>query len=199
MARVDGRARFEIVCRLVEAALSTGPKVRLLQDITARKCYELPSYTGPADRDVLLADLIERIRKEDPAWSHDDERIPIDQQPHAHRGNLMVIEREVWDKRKKEILAEMWRDFGMSDEDVMSTYRNTYAEDANVCFNRHGRPDAGCIDYKEDHKRIGNPTEGGRGLRQALAHIAPVYLCDFCPAKSWYQTKAFTERGYYDK
>lgn len=178
---------------------SSVPKLRLLQDITKRKVYELPFYSGPPERDFLLAELLERIRQEDPLWSGDDDRQPIERQPHAHNGNLMIIERRVWEARRTEILAEMWRDFSdMSEADVMASYRNTYSEDAAACFNRHGRPDDGCIDYKDESKRIGNPTQGGRGMRQALAHIAPIHLCDFCAVRSTVQEKVFKQRGYYE-
>jgi hypothetical protein len=179
---------------------SSVPKLRLLQDLTAHKVYEIPFYSGPSERDFLLLELLQRIRREDPEWSRDDERLPMDQQPHAHKGNLMIIERRVWEKRRTEILKDMWRDVrGMSEEDALQSYRNTYTEDASTCFNRHQRPKMGCIDYKDESKRIGNPTAGGRGMRQALAHIAPIHLCDFCPVKSGYvQGEVFHERGYYN-
>lgn len=162
-------------------------------DITARKTYELPDYEGPVQGDVLLTELLDFHCKCSERCKHPNVKPGIE-----HVGNMMNVPDDVWEKRRTEILKEMWRDYpGVSEEDALESYRNTYREDAAACFNRHGRPADGCIDYKDGSKRIGNPTRGGRGMRQALAHIAPVFLCDFCAVRSTVQGKVFHERGLY--
>lgn len=156
--------------------------MRLLQDITARKVYELPDYEGPVEGDVLLEQLLER-----PDLKFEDGT--------DHVGNLMVIPDSLWERNRQRILAEIWRDFpDMGDDDIVKAYRNTYIEDANKCFNRHNRPKMGCIDFHDDSKRIGSPTKN-----RALAKLKPIYLCDFCPVASGYvATEIRYKKGLYD-
>lgn len=157
-------------------------------DILARKVYELPDYEGNPSNDVLLENLLERHCTCTEHCKH-----PNVQLGQRHVGNLLQIDNKTWEKRRNEILEEMWRDYpDMSPIDAMSSARNTYREDANTCFSRHGRPKEGCIDYKEDSKRISTPSKS-----QYLAHVAPIFLCDFCPIKSWVQGQAFHKKGLY--
>jgi hypothetical protein len=172
---------------------SSTPKLRLLQDLTAHKVYEVPFFNGPPERDVLLQKVIDDHCTCGPRCKH-----PNVKPGEPHRGNLMVIEQRVWDKRQSEILRDMWRDVpGMSEEDVLHSFRNTYVEDAHECFNRHGRPEMSCIDYKEDHKKIGSPVHTSRNAKRAMMQLSPVFLCDFCPVKTWVQEQVYHQRGLY--
>ena len=181
-------------CGAEERALVTGSSAydsgvtRLLQDLTARQVYELPNYSGPAEHDILLIKMVEERCTCSVRCEH-----PNVQLGEPHRGNLMKIDDDVWKKRRTDILREMWSAFpDMSEADLMASVRNAYIEDAGMCFNRHGRPDDGCIDYKDDSKRIGSPSK-----HPWLAKKKPVYLCDFCPVKSTVQGKVFHKLGLY--
>jgi len=158
-------------------------------DITARKTYELPDYEGHPDGDILLEQLLEKHCTCSSACRH-----PHVQKPgERHVGNMMQIDDATYAKRRTEILKEMWRDYpDMGEEDILVSARNTYVEDASACFNRHSRPKMGCIDYRDDKKRIGSPTKN-----RMLAELAPVYLCDFCPVKTWVTTEIRHSRGMY--
>lgn len=161
---------------------------RLVQDITARKVYELPDYDGPPERDILLIELCEHV-----TVCSDKCRHPNVQPGQQHVGNMLQIDSTVWNKHRDTILSEMWSSFpDMGEDDILQSSRNNYTEDAGKCFNRHNRPMDGCLDYKDDSKRIGNPSK-----HPWLMQEKPVYLCDFCPVKSTVQGKVFHKRGLY--
>jgi hypothetical protein len=92
-----------------------------------------------------------------------------------HVGNLFV---GVPDKAlenmaaREQIEREIW---GAKAE--MASFKDTFLEDAQKCYSGHGRPKMGCIDYKDDKKRLGNPVKN--------QHVGKVYLCDFCVVHSF--------------
>lgn len=157
-----------------------GPEVRLVVCRDCRSIEELPPYNGPVQRDILLEDTLSRHMTE---WStHEVALIKV---PESFWKNPTVKERIT-----KQI--SLGGSKGIEElegaEDYYGT-RDTYREDALKCFARHNRPDAGCIDWHNPDKRIGNPTHEGwkTGPR--------VYACDFCPVAAWVQKKQLEETG----
>lgn len=78
---------------------------------------------------------------------------------------------------------------------------NTYAEDALRCYRDHHRPAEGCIDWWDESKRIGRPTEEGRSAvadQYKLGERDP-HLCQYCPVASWVQTQVNFRQGLYKK
>lgn len=78
---------------------------------------------------------------------------------------------------------------------------NTYEEDALKCYSAHHRPKEGCIDYWDESKRIGRPTELGRQAvadQYKLGQTDP-HICQYCPVQSWVQTQVNFKQGLYKK
>lgn len=80
---------------------------------------------------------------------------------------------------------------------------NTFEEDAMRCWRDHHRPEEGkpCIDFWDDSKRIGRPTEMGRAFVRdrdyhKLAKKDP-HLCAWCPYFSVVVTERRWKRGMY--
>lgn len=134
---------------------------RLLQCTTCMVLERLPDFDGRAEDDGALNHAL---------LPH---RTP-DGQPHV--GNLFVgipdkalenmnarekIEREIWGAKAE-----------------FASYKDTLVEDAGKCYSDHGRPKLGCIDFRDDKKRLGNP-------RTNSGYAGKVYLCDFCPVASF--------------
>ncbi len=156
-------------------------KLRLLICHDCREVIELPDFTGPPEYDVLLDQAVS---------AH---RFPNGEE---HVGALADVEKEKWDDEsvRQEILKRIGKpekETGFGGEFYAA--KNTFAEDAMKCFNEHGRPKQGCIDYKDERKRLGNPTS--EGWRQGPR----VYLCDFCPIKTWVVTQQRSAAGMYDR
>lgn len=151
-----------------------GPEIRLVVCRDCRSIEELPPYTGPIDRDVLLEDTLSR-------------HMYVGS---THEVTLVKVPESFWrDKAIKERITRQLSQGGSKGieelEDAQDYYgtRDTYREDALKCFQRHQRPQEGCIDYQNPDKRIGNPTSEGwkTGPR--------VYACSFCPVQAWVDKK----------
>lgn len=122
----------------------------------------------------------------------------IQREPHRMRP-IMVVAPDDWSnsQAQKSILREIWSgEAGYPDE--FYAYKDTYREGAGECFNRHGRPADGCIDWHDHSKRLTDREWQSRG---ALAgeQREHVYLCEFCPVASWVVTQLRLRRGDYDK
>lgn len=151
-----------------------GPEIRLVVCKDCKSIEELPPYGGPVTKDILLEDTLSRHMTE---WS-------------THEVALIKVPESYWknDKVRDRIVKQISQggSKGIEElegaEDYYGT-RDTYREDALKCFDRHQRPKAGCIDYQNPDKRIGNPTSEGwkTGPR--------VYACNFCPVQSWVDVK----------
>lgn len=159
---------------------SSGPVVRLLVCKDEKSIEELPDFKGAPKDDVLLEDTVSR---------HMYEGV-------THEVALIKVPVKWWnDKNIQPKLIKQISDGGSKGlaeieggEDYYGT-RDTYREDALKCFQRHHRPDAGCLDYQNPDKRIGNPTSEGwkTGPR--------VYACSFCPVQAWVDRKKLEETG----
>lgn len=151
--------------------------IRLLVCRDCRTIEELPDYEGPADHDVILDHMVEQHRF-----------------PNAemHIGNLMRVEKRVWENpsAQAEITKQIASQTTGLDTEFYAT-KKTFEEDALKCYTAHHRPDADCGDYRNDKKRIGNPTKVGWELGMK------VWLCDFCPVQSWVNTQERHQTGAY--
>ena len=88
--------------------------------------------------------------------------------------------------------------------------RDTFSMDAAACFNAHRRPQAECIDWHADSKRLTDEKwqqreEDSRKKLKSLgleSSFKPprehVYLCAWCPVSSYVMQKQREQRGMYD-
>lgn len=157
-------------------------KLRLLICHDCTSIEELPDYHGDPRDDHLLEHLVQ---------AH---RFPNGEE---HIGALADVERDQWENPeiRKAIIERIGQyrkpgEGGGVGAEFYAT-KDTFREDAIKCFNQHGRPKGGCIDYKDDRKRLGNPTK--EGWQQG----AKIYLCDFCPVKTYVTTEIRHKRGAY--
>jgi hypothetical protein len=91
---------------------------------------------------------------------------------------------------------------GSSGLDVFGTKfyetKSMFQEDAMNCFSLHNRPLGQCPDYKSDRKLLKPDTAKDRKAEGLAESKAPkVYLCDFCPVKSYNMKKFNQEKGLY--
>ena len=74
-------------------------------------------------------------------------------------------------------------------ERFLKENRENYKEDAMRCFNLHGRPKGGCIDWCQDSRAIGVTVGKAKEDKQ--------YLCYFCPVATHVATVMRMEAGLY--
>lgn len=151
--------------------------MRLLMCRDCRTIEPLPDFDGPPEYDALLDHMVE---------AH---KFPNGE---MHVGNLAQVPDEDWknpERRQAIIQQATARTTGLESEFYAT--KNTFEYDAMKCYGQHGRPDEGCIDWRDDKKRLGNPTKFGW-------QVGPkVYLCDFCPVRSWVATQKRHAAGMY--
>lgn len=172
-----------------------GPQIRLLICHQCKTVDELPDYPDDADPrgDVVLKVAVER--------NHTDALTGVE-----HVGRLGKVPVKYWAQPtvQKQILQQIQEGSGGLadvDEKFYET-RSTFFDDAMACFNKHLRPKGRCPDWRDDSKRLVPDTNAERkdlGLAKASETGPKVYLCDFCPAKTYMITRARTEAGMYDK
>lgn len=164
-------------------------QIRLLVCTTCAKIEELPDFEGDPSRDVLLQVSVEKHRFPDGT---------------EHVGNLMKVPLKFWanPKVKDEILRQIRHGAGgMNDlQEGFYDTKSTFQEDALKCYSQHLRPKGSCPDYKSEAKRL-KPAISKSERREAglpSESAGPkVYLCDFCPVKSFMMTKSRQQRGMY--
>lgn len=152
------------------------PHLRLLVCRTCKSIDEVPDYEGRPEDDNLLNVVVER---------HPD-----------HLGALFRIPIGFWldPNVKQKIISQLTEGSKGLAEINPEHYnlRNTFMEDAMVCFKQHLRPSEGCPDWRHDSKVLVPDTKAERkaeGL--SLTPIGPKrYLCDFCPVRSHYERKS---------
>jgi hypothetical protein len=75
-----------------------------------------------------------------------------------------------------------------------------FSADALSCYSLHNKPKGQCSDYKSERKLLKPGTDKERkelGLGKAAASGPKVYLCDFCPVKSFNMQKFNESKGLY--
>jgi hypothetical protein len=156
------------------------PKIRLLHCHTCGTLEELPDFDGPPEYDTLLTVLLERHQTNG----------------HPHIGKLYDVEERVWKLQnlRETIIAQIkgGGSPGMAaiDPEFYNT-RDTFKEDAGMCFDLHLRPAGACHDWRSDRKKLVPNTKAERkdvGLDMSRAPVR--YLCDFCPVRAFYEKKS---------
>lgn len=141
----------------------------------------LPDYNSDADpeakHDYTLLDAIDvHLRK-------------FGSDPGKHPSLLVRIEDRELDLIDPEKLQQAIHDDEL--ESFIKDSRDNYKEDAMGCFNLHGRPKGGCIDWCQDNRAIGVTVGKAKEDKQ--------YLCFFCPVASHVATVMRMEAGLYGK
>jgi hypothetical protein len=161
--------------------------IRLLRCDDCYTVEPLPDYDGPPEHDALLSALIARSHTE-PSGT-------------THRGKLLRIDKRHWDSPsvREAVIARIREESGHTglDPDFYAS-RDTFAEDALLCFQEHHRNPA-CNDYKSDHKRLTPDTQAERkelGMGEYRSKLNR-YLCEFCPVHSLVVEAARHKAGLY--
>lgn len=166
-------------------------RIRLLICFTCDTIEPLPWFDGPAEYDDTL-----------------NARLAGHKTPegHPHVGNLATVSEVSWSnpERRERILEELARVRGGGEAGLGTAFynvRNTFEEDAYICWSKaHGRTE-NCEDYKSDKKRLLPDTREERrelGLStRARDRPGGAHLCDFCVYRSVVQTRVMRDRGYY--
>ena len=162
--------------------------VRLLVCRNCKTIEELPDWDGDPRDDVLLNISVQKH-----------------QQPEEHIGLLFKFPIKYWavPKVQEEIVKQIRGGSEGLDAFQKNFYatKMTFAEDAMSCYGEHNRPKGQCADYKSDKKVLKPDSKAERkeaGLGNYEASSGPkVYLCDFCPVKSFNMQKHNEEKGLY--
>ena len=169
-----------------------GPKIRLLYCYNCKTIEELPDFVGNPDDDVLLQVMVEK---------HESAGIP-------HTGFLSKIGVKLYSRPevKKQVIENLRNRVGGGLADIDPDYYTTnatFGEDAMKCFNLHLRPVEGCYDWKVESKRL--VPKGTDDIRKDLglssaakSQSTKVYLCDFCPAKTYVVEQNRKKAGMYE-
>lgn len=163
------------------------PYFRLLVCRTCGVIEELPS--GDEDPgDVLLEITVER---------------------HTHseftHGNLVNVPKGVWmaPKSRQGVIDYLNGELSSGMDSFGTKFYETksqFSEDAMSCFSLHNRPRGQCSDYRSEKKWLSPKTEQERRLAglPTKNHAKKVYLCDFCPVKSFNMMKHNESTGLYN-
>lgn len=172
--------------------VDNGPKIRLLYCYNCKSIEELPDFEGRPEDDTLLELLVEK---------HQSAGIP-------HNGFLSKIGVKIWsvESYRKEIIKNLRNKVGGGLADLDPDYyttKATFYEDAMKCYSEHLRPKESCPDWRASNKRlIPKSTAELRkeiGLESAAKSAGTnVFLCDFCPVKTFYVTKQRDAAGLYE-
>jgi hypothetical protein len=166
---------------------SNEPHIRLLVCRNCKTIEELPDYQGRPSDDLLLNISVEKHQKPDP-----------------HIGLLFRFPLKFWvvPKIREEIIKQIGS--GSSGLDVFGTQfyetKMAFHDDAMKCYNQHLRPKGQCPDYKSEKKMLKPTTDAERkdvGLGKAGEKGPKIYLCDFCPVKSFNMKKFNEKKGLY--
>lgn len=165
---------------------TTGPQIRLLVCRSCKTIEELPDWDGRPEDDVLLNISVERH-----------------QSPEPHIGNLLRFPLRYWMVPKvKDAIVQQIREGSSGLDIVAEGFYNTksqFGEDAMTCWGLHNRPTGQCDDYKSEKKILRPSTVAERkdaGL--SMSKAPKIYLCDFCPVKSYNMKMHNKEKGLYN-
>lgn len=154
-------------------------KVRLLQCRTCKTIEELEDFQGRPEDDTILNVATERH--------------------HDHVGAMFTVPIALWldDRVRQSIIAQVSEGSKGLAEIVPDHYevRNTFLEDAMKCYKAHNRPKEGCSDWHKSSKELLPNTRAERKAEGLpLRPTGPRrYVCDYCPVRSYYQSKIYQE------
>ncbi len=165
---------------LPEQDMEKYPHMRVLYCRTCDVFEEMPDWVDGPNTDPYLP--------------------PIAEGKHAGHlaGGLFRVPIGLWlmEDQKRHIIDQIKggdgaKGLGVVDESFYDT-RNTFQEDAGVCYQKHLRPTGQCPDFRSESKRLKPSTSQDRkdlGL-QPLETGPRVYLCDFCVVRMYNERKA---------
>lgn len=169
------------------------PTMRLLFCNACKSLEEVEDYEGPLEVDPLIEQL---VRKH-------NERAPMEHGGRDLRASPMriaVVPDIKWATDREEIIKQINNENRKVGFDAwVYEATNTYSEDALRCYSDHHRPKQGCIDWWDESKRIGRPTEEGQAAvkdQYKLGQRDP-HLCQYCPVASFVQTEINHRKGLY--
>lgn len=155
------------------------PHMRVLYCKTCGTLEEVPDWQDGPQSDPYLSPL-------------------VDKHGETHQGQLFRLPIGLWlmDDSKRQIIEQIkggtgQLGLGVVDESFYDT-RNTFQEDAAVCYQKHLRPQGQCPDFRSESKRLIPATAQDRkdaGLAP-LTSGPKVYLCDFCVVRMYNEKKA---------
>ena len=158
------------------------PYFRLLVCRTCKTIDELPSAEEDPG-DTLLTIMVER---------HGED----------HIGLLYNVPKVVWlsQEMRPQVIQQIQG--GSTGLDVFGTQfyatRMQFGEDAMNCYRQHNKPKGQCPDYKSEKKALRPQTQRDRIAAGLEVSSAPkIYLCDFCPVKSYNMKKFNEQQGLY--
>lgn len=164
---------------------TTETKIRLLRCDVCRSLEEIPDFDGPPDYDVILQVTLSRHKH--PSG-----------EPHV--GRLIDVPEKAWNipPLREALLRQIHEgsrglnEFDPAYYDVQDTFR----EDALLCYSQHLRPKEGCPDWHADNKRLMPDTKGDRKeLGLSPKGMPVIFLCSFCPVRSYMERKSNEEQG----
>lgn len=139
--------------------------------------WRLRDYDGDPQYDMELREIIDRHLA-----------IATDPRPESHLATLFRVS----DKEASMMDVESAVQKELKEMNVfIRETRDDMKLEAVKCFNAHGRPNAGCIDWEDESKVIGRKIGVPRADRQ--------YLCHFCPASQHVAFKQRQALGLYGK
>lgn len=167
----------------------SGEAIRLLLCLNCKSVEEIPDFQGHPDDDVLLQIIIEK---------HQSTGVP-------HKGNLVKVPLKLWMRQevREQMLQQIRGGAAPGLDAMMPGYydvKNQFFQDAMNCYAAHSRPKGQCPEFGDEKKRLVPSTTAERkelGLGAPTTSGTKVYLCDFCPVKSYNMTKARETKGMY--
>jgi hypothetical protein len=134
---------------------------RLLQCNTCTSLERLPDYNGPHEADGALQHALLPHRFPDGEKHLGMLYRGVPEAALDNMGARDEIQRAIWKEKAN-----------------LATFKDTLLEDAALCYSKHQRPKLGCMDYKDDSKRLGTPTTRSQAAGK-------IFLCDFCVVHSF--------------
>lgn len=158
-------------------AMANVPHMRILVCRTCTTVDEIPDWEGRPEDDPYLKNI-------------------VDKHGISHKGQLFRLPIGLWLKEdtKRHIVEQVKgvsKGLAAFDPEFYNV-RNQFGEDALKCYGEHQRPKGQCPEFRQEHKQLNPNTKVER--KEAGLTLTPtgpkVYLCDFCPVRTFNEKKA---------
>ena len=170
--------------------------MRLLCCAACKTAEVVDDYTGSLEVDPLVERLVMQHTERDP-MAHGGSQLRTS--PFRLAKGISENRWQIPEEREKILAAVNQENKRVGFDLWVAEALDTYGEDALRCYRDHHRPKEGCIDWRDDSKRIGRPTNLGRKAvkdNYRLGETDP-FLCDWCPVRSWVDTQVRFKAGLY--
>jgi hypothetical protein len=127
--------------------------------------------------------------------------ISVERHGESHYGILWNVPKGIWmaPQMRQAVIDQINDKVGTAGQGLGVKFyeaKSQFHEDAMTCYSLHNRPQGQCTDYKTPKKRLSPKTEADRRAAGLPVADAPkVFLCDFCPVKSFNMMKAHDASG----